>query len=51
MASIVDAWMRRHEEIKQRYIDQGLSPDEADDKATNDTRREIREGPPIPLTA
>lgn len=38
----VDAWERRRLRKKQWYIDRGESPGNADDKATNDIRREIR---------
>lgn len=38
----VDAWERRRLSLKARYISQGLSDEAADDKATDDVRREIR---------
>ena len=39
----VDAWERRRLRIKQFYISQGRSEEDADDRATEDVRRSIRE--------
>lgn len=39
----IDAWERRRQRIKQHYIDQGMSQEAADDKATADIRRSIRD--------
>lgn len=43
----IDAYMAQQQELKRKYIAQGLSEEEADDKATNAIRRQIRNGPPI----
>ncbi len=41
----VDAWERRRQRIKKFYMEQrGMSDEDADDKATSDVRREIRNG-------
>jgi uncharacterized protein len=41
----VDQWDQRRLRIKQRYIDEGMPEDAADDKATDEVRREIRSAP------
>jgi len=39
----VDAWERRRLRIKKFYMEErGMSAEDADDKATDDVRREIR---------
>jgi hypothetical protein len=38
----VDAWDEHRLRIKRRYIEQGMSDEDADDKATADVIREIR---------
>lgn len=38
----IDAWERRRLRIKQHYIARGMPEEDADDKATDDIRREIR---------
>lgn len=40
----VDAWERRRQRIKRYYIAQGRSEEDADDRATADIRRAIRDG-------
>lgn len=38
----VDAWERRRLRLRDYYISQGMSEEDADDKASADVRREIR---------
>ena len=44
----VDAWDERRLELKRRYLQDGLSEEAADERATNDVRREIRAEAPTP---
>lgn len=46
---VIDAYMERQQERKRRLIKQGMTAEEADDKATDEIRREIRNGPPIKI--
>jgi hypothetical protein len=41
----VDAWDAHRLELKRKYMAEGMGEEAADDKATNDVRREIRDGP------
>jgi hypothetical protein len=43
----VDAWDRHRQSLKRQYVAEGMSEEAADDKATAEVRREIRQGPPI----
>lgn len=45
---VADAWDRRRLRLKKFLMEErGMSEEDADDKATDDIRREIRNGPPI----
>lgn len=43
----VDAYVDRMHRIARKYVQEGMSLEAAEEKATNDVRREIRNGPPI----
>lgn len=43
----IDGWMRQVDQRARRYMRQGMSAEAAEEKATNDIRREIRRGSPI----
>ena len=44
---LVDSWEELRLALKQQYIDEGMSPEDADDKTTSDVRRQVRGGKPI----
>lgn len=44
---LVDSWEELRLALKQQYIDEGMSPEAADDKATSEVRRQVRGGKPI----
>lgn len=43
----VDAWERQMQRLAKAYREQGMDAEAAEEKAVNDVRREIRNGPPI----
>lgn len=45
----IDGWMIRLNDRAKEYQAQGMSPDVALDRATFDTRMEIRRAPPLEL--
>ena len=45
----IDAWMAMLNDKAKEYVAQGMSPEQAVDKATYDIRMMIRRAPPIDL--
>lgn len=46
---LVDAWTERMRFMARDYERKGMSPEDAEQKAADDVRREIRNGPPIKI--